>query len=108
MLFLTVSSSSDYGRSGYDHYGGYDRGGRGGYDRGGRGGNDRGGRGGYADDRSYGRFGNRSAAGYQNGISGKLVDANYFGFSFFPSLYFMHDKALILVFRHYISSMTKH
>ncbi|WJX93127.1 hypothetical protein P8452_74693 [Trifolium repens] len=56
-------------RSGYDHYGGYDRGGRGGYDRGGRGGNDRGGRGGYADDRSYGRFGNRSAAGYQNGIS---------------------------------------
>jgi hypothetical protein len=54
-------------RFGYDHYGGYDRGGRGGY----------------ADDRSYGIFGNRSAAGYQNGISGMLVDANYLGFSFF-------------------------
>ncbi|KAK2417788.1 serrate RNA effector molecule [Trifolium repens] len=64
-------------RSGYDHYGGYDRGGRGGYDRSGRGGNDRGGRGGYADDRSYGRFGNRSAAGYQNGISDMEYNRGY-------------------------------
>jgi hypothetical protein len=30
------------------------------------------------------------------------------GFSFFPSLYFMHDKGLILVFRHYISCLIKH
>jgi len=109
MLSLTIFSSSDYRRSEYDNYGGYDRGGRGGYDRvgrggydrGGRGGNDRGGRGGYdrggrgvyGDDRSYGRFGHRSGGGYQNG-SGMLIDANYMGSSFFPSFRFMHDKAL--------------
>ncbi|XP_020204342.1 serrate RNA effector molecule isoform X2 [Cajanus cajan] len=42
-------------RHGYDYYGGYERG--------------TGGRGGYADEKSYGRFGPRSAGGYQNGIS---------------------------------------
>lgn len=81
MFYLTVFSSSDLSR-GYDHYDGHDRGGRGGYDRGGRGGYGRGGRGGYADDRFYGRFGHRPGAGYQNGISGMLVVANYLG-SFF-------------------------
>lgn len=69
-------STPFYRRSAYDHYGGYDRGGRGGY----------------ADDRSYGRFGHRSGAGYQNGISGMLIDANYSGSSIF-----MHNKALNLV-----------
>jgi hypothetical protein len=51
-------------RFGYDHYGGYDRGGRGGY----------------ADDRSYGIFGNRSAAGYQNGISDMEYNRGYADF----------------------------
>jgi hypothetical protein len=51
-------------RFGYDHYGGYDRGGRGGY----------------ADDRSYGIFGNRSAAGYQNGISDMEYNHGYADF----------------------------
>ncbi|TKY68438.1 Serrate RNA effector molecule [Spatholobus suberectus] len=45
----------DDSRHGYDYYGGYDRG--------------VGGRGGYTDEKSYGRFGPRSAGGYQNGIS---------------------------------------
>ncbi|KAI5420803.1 serrate RNA effector molecule [Lathyrus oleraceus] len=51
-------------RSAYDHYGGYDRGGRGGY----------------ADDRSYGRFGHRSGAGYQNGISDMESNRGYTNF----------------------------
>ncbi|XP_047162546.1 serrate RNA effector molecule-like [Vigna umbellata] len=42
-------------RHGYNYYGAYERG--------------LGGRGGYADEKSYGRFGPRSAGGYQNGIS---------------------------------------
>ncbi|XP_014492220.1 serrate RNA effector molecule [Vigna radiata var. radiata] len=42
-------------RHGYNYYGAYERG--------------MGGRGGYADEKSYGRFGPRSAGGYQNGIS---------------------------------------
>ncbi|KAK7313668.1 hypothetical protein VNO77_38858 [Canavalia gladiata] len=41
-------------RHGYDYYGGYERG--------------VGGRVGYVDDKSYSRFGHRSAGGYQNGI----------------------------------------
>lgn len=62
------TSSSNYSRFGYDHYGGYERGGRGGY----------------VDDKSYGRFGHRSAAGYQNGIPGMLTVANSLGSSYIP------------------------
>ncbi|KAJ1411604.1 Zinc finger C2H2-type [Sesbania bispinosa] len=50
-------------RIGYDYYGGYERG--------------MGGRIGYADDKSYGRFGPRSAGGYQNGISDMESNRGY-------------------------------
>ncbi|XP_061344024.1 serrate RNA effector molecule-like isoform X2 [Gastrolobium bilobum] len=50
-------------RLGYDYYGGYDRG--------------VGGRLGYVDEKSYGRFGHRSAGGYQNGISDMEPNRGY-------------------------------
>lgn len=46
-------------RFGYDYLGGYERG--------------MGGRPGFADDKSHGRFMNRSAGAYQNGPSGMCV-----------------------------------
>ncbi|XP_061344023.1 serrate RNA effector molecule-like isoform X1 [Gastrolobium bilobum] len=53
----------DDSRLGYDYYGGYDRG--------------VGGRLGYVDEKSYGRFGHRSAGGYQNGISDMEPNRGY-------------------------------
>jgi hypothetical protein len=57
MLYLTSFSSSDYSRSGYDYYGGYDRCGRVGY----------------AADKSYGGSGHRTTSGYQSGINGMFM-----------------------------------